>query len=169
MFSTWRETTRLCTNGSLSWRQNFEGTSAMPSMSPTPTNWDSCNGSAAADHTSWCRQQDVQWSIPWIQGTWLSWTCPRGLRNSVVIHYRISLKNLTFVGAMFLLIFVCSRLISQVVMFCTKLSNSMILIILLLKYIASMLVDEFSIPLHFNLWKVTQEWAVLLIVPMFYC
>ena len=33
----------------------------------------------------------------------------------------------------------------------TKLSKSMILIILLLKYIASMLVDVLSIPLHFNL------------------
>ena len=36
-------------------------------------------------------------------------------------------------------------------MVATKLSKSMTLIILLLKYIASMLVDVLSIPLHFNL------------------
>ena len=35
----------------------------------------------------------------------------------------------------------------------------MILIILLLKYIASMLVDVLSIPLHFNRWIVEQEWG----------
>ena len=80
--------TRRCVNMSFL-EAELRGTSAKPIMSPTLTRWDSWNGSAAADHTSQCCQQGERWSIPWIQGTWPSWMCPRVRRSSAVIHCRV--------------------------------------------------------------------------------